>query len=222
MKKSEQINELAAALAKAQSQIKDADKDGINPHFKSAYATLSSAWKACRTPLSANGLSIVQSPSTTESGNACVTTTLMHSSGQWIEDSLMLTPRDKTPQAYGSAITYAKRYMLMAMVGIAADEDDDGNAASVSEKKVTASVAPKQWKVTKEHLDEINGVIKNSDKWSDKDVIMLMNKHFNKSKLSEYTEMEYKALTHFIKTADPQTVLKDAEDLPMECYNGIS
>ena len=132
MKRSEQINELVTALAKAQGEIVGAIKDRENPHFKSDYATLDSAWHACRAPLSRNGLSVIQSPMVMESGAVMITSVLAHNSGQWFENELTLMPRDASPQSVGSAITYGRRYSLMALVGIAPsddDKDDDGNAA---------------------------------------------------------------------------------------------
>lgn len=128
--KSEQINELAAALAKAQGEIKSAAKDSTNPHFKSKYADLASVWDACRAALSKNGLSVAQITATTEAGKVRVTTTLMHSSGQWIEGDLDVKPMQDTAQGIGSTVTYCRRYALAAMVGVAPDDDDDGNAAS--------------------------------------------------------------------------------------------
>ena len=123
------IAALAAALAKAQGQMKAAAKDSKNPHFGSKYADFASIVDAIRGPLSANGLAFIQRVSTTD-GVATVTTRLMHSSGEWIQDKCSFPVAQKTPQGYGSAITYAKRYALSALVGVAADEDDDGNAAS--------------------------------------------------------------------------------------------
>lgn len=128
MQTSDQLNEIATALAKAQGEITGALKDSANPFFKSKYADLASCWDACREPLSKNGLSIVQSPEATSDG-LIVTTLLMHSTGQWIRSVLRVMPKDDTPQAVGSALTYARRYSLTAMVGIA-QVDDDGNAAS--------------------------------------------------------------------------------------------
>lgn len=129
MQTSEQINEFAAALAKAQGQIQGAVKDSTNPAFKSRYADLASVWDACRVALSLNGLAVVQGPALADRG-VSVTTRLLHSSGQWAESTLIL-PMDKaTAQGAGSAITYARRYALAAMVGVAPDDDDDGNAAS--------------------------------------------------------------------------------------------
>lgn len=128
MNKSESINELAAALAKAQGEIHGAKKDSLNPHFKSKYADLASVWEACRAPLSKNGLAVVQTMEPRESGVTLITA-LMHASGQWVSSELpMSIAANATPQAVGSAITYARRYALSSMVGVAPDEDD-GEAA---------------------------------------------------------------------------------------------
>lgn len=128
MNKSETIAKLAEALAKAQGAIKNAVKDSANPYFKSKYADLASVWDACRKELSDNGLSVVQVPAMRD-GKVCVTTILMHASGEWIDGELELTPVKDDPQGAGSAITYARRYALSGFAGIA-PEDDDGNAAS--------------------------------------------------------------------------------------------
>lgn len=145
MKTSESIKELAAALAKAQAEIKGAAKTGENPHFRSRYADLASTWDACRDALTKHGLSIVQSPGGDDPEIVRMTTRLLHESGEWIEDTLAMRPVKSDPQGIGSATTYARRYALAAMVGVA-PEDDDGNAASHQEKtapppKVTAKQA---------------------------------------------------------------------------------
>lgn len=127
MQTSEQIDQLATALAKAQGSMHGALKDSANPFFKSKYADLESVWTACRKALSENGLSVVQSTSGVENGVA-VTTTLLHASGQWMRDTLPLHPKDVSPQGIGSAITYGRRYALAAMVGVY-QTDDDAEAA---------------------------------------------------------------------------------------------
>lgn len=127
---SENINELAGALAKAQGEIRAAAKDSLNPHFKSKYADLASVWDACRAPLSKHGLAVIQTTDPTETGRVRVITTLAHSSGQWMRGTIEVSPQQATPQGMGSALTYARRYALAAMVGVAPDDDDDGNAAS--------------------------------------------------------------------------------------------
>ena len=128
MQTSENINELATALAKAQAKIEGATKDKNNPAFKSKYADLSSVWDACRQSLTDNGLSVVQ-VAEGDGTQATIVTRLMHASGQWIEGTLIVRPAKTDAQGIGSAITYARRYALASMVGVC-PEDDDGNAAS--------------------------------------------------------------------------------------------
>ena len=123
MNTSEQISELAAALAAAQGAMKNAVMNRTNPHFKSRYADLAAIWDAARQPLSANGLAVVQTI-----GDGVLHTRLLHTSGQWIASEHPL-PMAGRPQEIGSALTYARRYSLSALIGIAADEDDDANAA---------------------------------------------------------------------------------------------
>lgn len=126
---SEKIGELAKALAKAQSEMSGAIKASVNPHFKSRYADLAAIFDACRGALNANGIAIVQRVENDPEGVA-VSTTLLHASGEWLSDRCWLPVQQKTAQAYGSAITYGRRYGLAALAGVAAEEDDDGNAAS--------------------------------------------------------------------------------------------
>lgn len=124
--------ELAAALSKAQAEIEAAPKSETNPFFKSSYADLATVRAAIRDAFGKHGLSVVQIPHTGD-GTVSVTTMLLHASGQFIEGTLTLRPTKNDPQGIGSAITYARRYALMAFAGVAPD-DDDGNAASGNEK----------------------------------------------------------------------------------------
>lgn len=124
--KSEQINELAAALAKAQGEMKHASLDKVNPHFKSKFASLASCVDAAKEPLSKNGLSVVHAPQFKD-GGLWLLSTLFHSSGQFVSCELPLT--GSTPQQIGAALSYAKRQAFCALVGVVGDEDDDGNAA---------------------------------------------------------------------------------------------
>jgi ERF superfamily len=125
---SPQINELAAALAMAQGAIGLAAKDAENPFFHSRYMTLGAIRETLRTPLSANGLAYVQAAST-DGARVTVETVLLHASGQFIKAALTLAAKDDGPQAIGSTISYGKRYLLAAMTGVVAEEDDDGEAA---------------------------------------------------------------------------------------------
>jgi hypothetical protein len=127
---SENIAELVTALAKAQGAIENASKSSINPHFKSSYADLASIREAIREPLSENGLSIVQGLRTGQ-GALEVETILFHNSGQSIRETLTVPLGRPDPQSMGSAATYGRRYALMALLGLAS-EDDDGNAATAA------------------------------------------------------------------------------------------
>jgi hypothetical protein len=131
---SESIKEIASALAKAQGQMELAKKSEANPYFKSKYADLAEIWDVIRKPLSDNGLSVAQGASSEGSKVKC-STLLMHTSGEWLEDVLEMTAKDASPQAIGSGITYARRYGIQAMVGVAAEKDDDGNMAQPPEPK---------------------------------------------------------------------------------------
>jgi hypothetical protein len=124
---SESIAALAAALSKAQADITGALKDSSNPFFKSKYADLASCWDACRKQLAANGLCVIQTTGMTDAGLVLITT-LAHSSGEWMRGVLPVAAKDSSPQAQGSGITYARRYALAAIVGLA-QIDDDAEAA---------------------------------------------------------------------------------------------
>ncbi len=142
MQKSEDISKLAAALAKAQPTLKTAKMDANNPFFKSKYADLGSVWDACRPTLESFGFSVSQLPDHAPDGTPALTTMLIHESGQWIAATYPLIVQKGDPQSFGSAITYARRYGLAAVLGIIADEDDDGNAASRPEKATQAKAPP--------------------------------------------------------------------------------
>ena len=143
MNSSTEIKDLAAAMAKFQAELKPAIKGNTNPYFKSRYADLQACWDCCREALVKNGLSVVQGSRESNGEVVTVDTRLMHASGQWIESSLTMKPAKADPQGIGSAVTYARRYSLSAILGIVADEDDDGNAATHNEPKKSLSVAEK-------------------------------------------------------------------------------
>ncbi len=142
------VAQLAAALAKAQAEIGGATKSKQNPHYRSRYADLAEVWDACRQALSTHGLSVVQQPSA-DGPRVTVTTILLHESGEYLQSALTMTAVQETPQAIGSCITYARRYALAAVVGVA-PEDDDGHAASAPTSRPAPrdeSGAPDGWDV---------------------------------------------------------------------------
>lgn len=128
MSTSEQINELATALAKAQGEIKNVVLNQENPFFKSKYADLAAVREATIPYLSKHDLSIVQYTETVAAG-MLLHTRLMHSSGQWIDGDYPIATDVLKPQAVGSALTYARRYSWAGITGLAAEVDDDGNSA---------------------------------------------------------------------------------------------
>lgn len=140
MRSSDQIDQLAGALAKAQATFDVAKKEHNaevkmreGGAYRYSYADLPIVVAACRKALTDNGIAVIQSASAADR-LVSVCTRLVHASGQWISDEdapLTMTARDSSPQAIGSAVTYARRYALMSMAGVvAADEDDDGAEAS--------------------------------------------------------------------------------------------
>ncbi len=134
MNRSETIGTLAKALAKAQGAIKPAGKGAENPFFKSSYADLPAIVKACRDELAKNDIAYSQ-VTAYEGETVTLETMLFHSSGEWISGVYPVKPVKNDPQGMGSAMTYARRYALAAMVGVVAeDEDDDGNDASGHKK----------------------------------------------------------------------------------------
>ncbi len=136
MEKSQSIKEIASALLKFQTAVKPVKKDGDNPFFKSKYATLDNIIDAIAKPMNDAGLSYSQFPS-----NDGLTTILMHTSGEWLQAWVKMTPKDNSPQAQGSSITYMRRYALSAVLGIATESDDDGNAASAPVKPASKTAA---------------------------------------------------------------------------------
>lgn len=141
MKMSDNITAIATALAKAQGEIEDATKTGINPAFRSKYADLAAVRAVIREPLAVNDLSVVQFPRTIP-GGVEVETMILHKSGEFMSESLFIPVIKNDAHGIGSGITYARRYGLMSLLCLAAD-DDDGNAAA--EKAPVA--APKAEKV---------------------------------------------------------------------------
>lgn len=129
MKTSESISKIAVALLAAQKGITFASKDATNPHFKNKYADLGSVVDAVKPALNEAGIVFIQTASPSEDGKLHLATRLMHESGEWIEDTLVMPLPKPDPQGFGSAMTYARRYALAAITGVYQD-DDDGNAGS--------------------------------------------------------------------------------------------
>jgi len=133
MANSETINELASALVAAQAEFSAVPKGSSNPFFKSKYAALPDVVASASPVLAKHGLAVTQSITFVNGSQGpidALNTTLLHKSGQFIEHAMILHLPKNDPQGQGSAVTYARRYAYMAILGLVADDDDDGNAAT--------------------------------------------------------------------------------------------
>jgi hypothetical protein len=124
-----ELDKLAPALVALQADLTPVAKSKVNPFYKSSYAPLSEVMETIQPLLAKHGLAVSQFMAHLDEKSA-LRTVLLHTSGQYIEDvsPLLLTKQDA--QSQGSAVTYARRYGIMSILGIVADEDDDGNKAS--------------------------------------------------------------------------------------------
>jgi hypothetical protein len=129
VRRSLSIANLAGAMVKAQTELKNPPKDSVNPHFKSKYADLATVRDAVIPVFVKHGLAVMQLPCEMDDAPA-LTTLVTHTSGEWLETTIKLRPGKMDPQGVGSALTYARRYALQSVAGVAAEDDDDGNAAS--------------------------------------------------------------------------------------------
>lgn len=127
MKMSDSIVKLAPALIKAQSEMALAKKDANNPFFKSSYSDLNSVREATLPALHDNGLGLFQ-PTVTVDGKTYVRTLILHTSGEFLTADTEVICVDQKPQSAGSAISYARRYALSAMLCVGT-QDDDGELA---------------------------------------------------------------------------------------------
>lgn len=133
------MKSIASALVKAQKAFGPALKSSTNPHFKSKYADLAACVEAVIEGLNSNGIFLAQICHESDTG-VIVETQLIHESGEVFSAGRLHVPAAKQdPQGYGSALTYARRYSLMAACGIA-PEDDDGNAAKPTDKPADKTV----------------------------------------------------------------------------------
>lgn len=182
---SQDITELTKALVKAQGQIMIARESAKNPYFKSEYSTLKDIWDACREPLTANGLAVVQTLDGGE-GEVVVITTMMHESGQWIRGRIPFKPAKIDSQALGSLVTYLKRYSLSAITGVVSSfEDDDGEGSMDRDKKETqespskngnGSEAKKPYVISEAQRKRFYA-ISQEHKWADGDVKTLLHQY---------------------------------------------
>lgn len=142
MRTSESITKIATALLQAQRAITFAAKDSKNPAFKTTYANLESVIEAVKLPLNDNDIVFVQAFSPSAPGFLNLTTRLIHSSGEWLEDEMTVPLQKNDAQGYGSAATYSRRYALAAITGLY-QADDDGQEAARPRPEPVKVAAPK-------------------------------------------------------------------------------
>lgn len=226
MNKSESINELAAALSKAQSEMDKASKGKENPFFKSLYSRLSDVQDACMPALTKNGLSVSQLPCMVGE-NVGLETILMHSSGQWISSIACIKPVKNDPQSIGSALSYARRYALSAIAGVSQDDDDANAAQDLSHKP--SQLALKQQQVAKlpetkaKPVVEPTGFFINEAQltdvvkrarfagWADNEIKTKLSGITGKPDSSAWTKQDFdKVIAHFenLKAANPQNEMR--------------
>lgn len=158
---SESIADLTKALVQVQKSLTTAKKNAENPFFRSKYADLAAIWEVCREPLAENGLAVTQLPTILDDGTQTLTTMLLHESGEWLTSVLKILPnKPNDPQAVGSAITYARRYALAAIVGVTVEgEDDDAQAASQKPTSTRGQSARPRQEETSQEQGEVGTVV---------------------------------------------------------------
>lgn len=227
--KSENIDQIAIALCKAQSEFKSIPKNSINPHFKNRYASLDAIIESVRPILFKNGLSIVQLPMTSEIEGHYLETMLIHVSGQWITSHTPLVMDKNNMQGMGSAITYARRYALGAILGVAPDEDDDGNHNAESLKKNSSTTSSSQITGTKmqgnNSISVQNGIsyttkasqhthisapqagrliaICKKNNWSSNQLMEYLGREYEIRDTTQITRADYDAICDFVERNDP-------------------
>lgn len=148
---SEKIDLLASALCAFQGELQDVEKNAENPFFKSGYADLSAVWNTVRPLLLKHGLSVMQRGLVVQDQGTFLETVLMHKSGQWAAGSIPLLTKDGTMQSMGSAISYARRYGLSAILGVT-QADDDGELASKPAGKILSAPPAKPFAMPGEYV----------------------------------------------------------------------
>ncbi len=202
------ITELSEALSKFQGEVKNPQKNKKNPHCNSKYADFPEVLEVCKEPLTKNGLAVtqhigqvIQMNADKQKSEIPVTTILLHKSGQYIGStcSMVVKPFQakgggylpEDTQADASATTYIRRYSYMAILGIAGDEDDDGNSASGNgnsekpqekvtsgkegENKISEGQRKRLWAISNANQDLISSVLKEFGYSSSKDILL---KHY--------------------------------------------
>lgn len=148
------LDKLATALSKAQSEIQSAHKNDSNPHFKSKFANLESVWEAVKGPLTSNGLSIAQTIAL-RGDKPVLVTTLLHTSGQTLVGEMPLIMARQDMQSLGAAITYARRFSLAAMMQVVQEDNDGEDNVDRRSQVSVVGMSSQPTKTIKQMHDEI-------------------------------------------------------------------
>jgi len=214
--RSESTKEIATALSNFQGKMTAVKKDSTNPFYKSKYASLDTIWETIRKPLSENGLSVAQTMNLIES-NSVLETTLYHTSGEWISGTQLVNPVKNDPQGLGSAITYARRYSLSAILGLVSDDDDDANTATKPETRqevkteprpkpeTTAPAPTKAEGITVPQTKKIHATAKEKG-LSPESARSYMQKTFKKNSTKELTKDEASTMIEFLNEIKPDDI----------------
>lgn len=212
------IGELAGALAAAQAELPAAIKGSVNPHLKNKYADINSVYTAIREVLPKHGLAVIQTMLPTDGSKAHVRTMLAHKSGQWIAgECVMPLDRQGGAQGMGSAITYARRYSLSAIVGVVTEEDDDGNAAQGRNAKAQAQAQAQREQAKASNPEPM------SKEQSSALMAYLTKKHGNNrdaylAELSNFFERKISSSRELTKTMVSQFLDVVMNNQPQEAY----
>lgn len=195
IKSSEQLNELFTALAKAQLEMPIVNKNKINPFFKSNYADITEMVKTTRPSLNKNGLSVIYPSGINVEQGAIMTCRLCHSSGQWIEGSMKVSPTKADIQSLGSYLSYLERYLYKTMTGcVTSDEDDDGEMAMAEERSYANGRGPVD-KISIDQVEQLEYELQNHP-----DIKKDMMSKMNIKSISEIERNKYQACLDRIRT----------------------
>ena len=213
---------LVDALIMAQSQMTFASKTGTNPHFKSGYSPLEEVIDAVKSPLNDNGIFYLQKVHLVE-GGMCVETEF-HGWGNVLKAGKVFVPADKqTPQGYGSALTYAKRYSLITACGLPSEDDDGNEAEKVVAKKpipkkapAKKSPAPEKEEPKKELSEEER---KNKADTFVEGFVKILNTFDTEPEVDSYIKANIKSVTAVEKYPDLNEKLTSAIDTKISSIN---